>query len=133
MKKLLIILGIFSFTFFFSQKNENYLQVSYGSICCGTPSTDPVMNYVSQFQKKNKLKTLEILRQNGLGREGEFRLYIGIDPLSKTRKASFMKGLQSVIDTQNNNRKKNRDGFVGFEGEIIKKADLSQNLTIYKK
>lgn len=56
MKKTAILLGIFCFTFFFSQKNQSYLQIGYASICCGTPSPDPVINYVSQFQKKNKIK-----------------------------------------------------------------------------
>ncbi|MCS3532259.1 hypothetical protein [Chryseobacterium sp. JUb7] len=136
MKKIILIAGIFSFSFFYAQKGENYLQVRYGSICCGTPSTEPVDKYVTQFQKKNKIKNLEIYRQSGLGREGEFNLYIGIDNLSKKQKTAFMKGLKSAVETQNNARQKNHDGIVGFEEtEIVKKADLAnaRNLTIYKK
>ncbi|MET3537496.1 hypothetical protein [Chryseobacterium limigenitum] len=136
MKKILLIAGIFSFSFFWAQKSENYLQIRYGSICCGTPSTDPVMNYVKQFQKKNKIKNLEIYKQSGLGREGEFHLYIGTDSFSKKQALAFTKGLQSAIETQNNARKKNHDGTVGFdETQTVKKTDLSnaRNLTIYKK
>jgi len=134
MKKLLLILGIFSFTFFLSQKNENYLPISYGSICCGTPSTEPVMNYLAQFQKKNKLKIFEVFKQSGLGREGEFRLYIGIDHLSKTKKANFVKGLRSAIEFQNKARMENRDGSVSFDDQMVRKANLlsMKNLTIYK-
>ncbi|MFP7655260.1 hypothetical protein [Chryseobacterium proteolyticum] len=86
MKKIAILFSIFCFSFFFSQKNQNYLQVGYASICCGTPSEDPVINYISKFQKKNKTKPFEIYKQSGLGREGEFNLYIGIDSLAKTKK-----------------------------------------------
>lgn len=136
MKKILLIFSIFSFTFFFSQKNENYIQISYGSICCGTPSTDPVMDYLNQFQKKNKTQPFEIYRQSGLGREGEFNLYIGIDKLSKTQKSNFIKGLKAAVDSQNNSRRENSDGMVSFDETItVTKSDLNKarNLTIYKK
>lgn len=136
MKKIVLIATVFGFTFFSAQKSENYLQLRYGSICCGTPSTDPVMNYINKFQKKNKIKNLEIYKQGGMGREGEFNLYIGTDNLSKKQTTMFVTGLQSAIETQNNTRKKNHDGTVAFEAtEIVKKVDLSnaRNLTIYKK
>ncbi len=136
MKKILFTLGLFLSTFFFAQKSENYLQIGYASICCGTPSDKPVMDFVGQFQKKNKIKELEVYKQSGLGREGEYNLYIGIDKLSKTQKTSFIKGLKKAIDAQNSARRENRDGIVNFnETELVKKADLSnaRNLNIYKK
>lgn len=136
MKKILLIAGIFSFSFFWAQKNQNYLQIGYSSMCCGTPSPDPVMSYLSQFQKKNKTKAFEVYRQSGLGREGEFNLYIGIDKLSKTQKTNFIKGLQSAISSQNSKRNQSSDGTVNFEETaVITKADLgkARNLTIYKK
>ncbi|MCU7616984.1 hypothetical protein NZ698_07225 [Chryseobacterium sp. PBS4-4] len=136
MKNLIFIFSIFCCTFVSAQKNQNYIEIGYSSICCGTPSTDPVMNYVNQFQKKNKTKNFEILRQSGLGREGEFNLYIGTDQLSKTQKVNFKKGLQSAITAQNTKRNQNSDGIVNFEGtKMVTKADLSKikNLIIYKK
>ncbi|ASK29844.1 hypothetical protein CEY12_06855 [Chryseobacterium sp. T16E-39] len=135
MKKLAILLGIFCGTFFFSQKNQNYLQVGYASICCGTPSEDPVINYISKFQKKNKTKPFEIYRESGLGREGEFNLYIGVDALAKRKKSKFISGLKAAIFSQNAQRKSN-SGNVNFdEAQVVTKADLanSRNLTIYKK
>ncbi|WP_228453659.1 hypothetical protein [Chryseobacterium aquaeductus] len=111
------------------------MQISYSSICCGTPSTDPVMNYLSQFQKKNKTKSFEILQQSGLGREGEFNLYVGYDQLSKTQKTSFIKGLQTAINSQNTKRNQSSDGLVNFtSSKIVTKADLAsiKNLTLYK-
>jgi hypothetical protein len=133
MKKIVVAIALFSFTFFFSQKNENYLQIGYHSMCCGTPSADPVMNYVNQFKKKNKIKNFEIYRQSGLGREGEFNLYVGTDGFSKKQKSKFISGLRLVVDSQNKTRKPNRDGTVTFdETETVKKADLSnaRNLTL---
>ena len=136
MKKVILTLGLFCFAFFSAQNNQNYLEISYVSICCGPPSEDPVINYISQFQKKNKLKAFEIYELSGLGREGEYNLYIGIDKLSKTKRNKFIKGLQSTIDSQNNKRDQSRDGIVNFDSTmLVKKADLSgkRNINIYKK
>lgn len=136
MKKIIITVFLFSSVFFFSQKNQNYIQVSYSSICCGTPSTQPLMDYVKRFEKKNKLKSFEILQQGGLGREGEFNLYIGIDKLSKKKRKTFLKGLQSAVALQNEQRKKDSDGHVNLDSAVtVHGSDLKdiKNLTIYKK
>lgn len=136
MKKIILALSVFCFSIFYSQKNQNYLEVSYGSICCGPLSDVPVMNYITQFQKKNKLKAFEIYEQSGLGREGEFSLYIGVDKLTKTQKSSFIKGLKAVVKSQNDKRNESRDGIVYFEETApVTKSDLLQkrNIAIYKK
>lgn len=135
MKNLILSLSIFCSTFVFAQKSQNYVQISYSSICCGTPSTAPVTNYLSQFQKKSKIKTFEILKQSGLGREGEFNLYVGIDQLSKIQKTKFIKGLQEAVSLQNTKRNDGSDGYVNFEpATIVTKKNLAsiKNLTIYK-
>lgn len=135
MKKILLTIGLFSTVLFFAQKNENYFVVGYHSICCGTPSDKQVMDFINTFRTKNKIKNFEVYRQNGLGREGEFNLYIGTDTFSKTQKTQFVNGLKAVIEAQNRMKKPNRDGDVSFnETEIIKKADLSnaRNLTLIK-
>lgn len=125
MKNLIVILSIFCCTSVFAQKKQSYVRISYSSICCGTPSTNPVMTYVNQFQKKNKTKAFEIVRQSGLGREGEFDLYINTDQLSKTKKTKFITGLQSAIALQNKNRNENSDGFVNFdESKMFLKPDV---------
>lgn len=134
MKKLFLTIAVFSCAFFFAQKSENYIEISYNSICCGTPSSAPVMNYINSFQGKKNI--LEIYRQSRLGREGEYKLFIGIDALSKSKKAKFIKGLEAAINSQNKSRNENSDGIVDFNSRtIIKKEKLStlNNLTIYKK
>lgn len=136
MKKIVLTLSLLCFSFFYSQKNQNYLEVSYGSICCGPPSDVPVMNYITQFQKKNKLKAFEIYEQSGLGREGEFSFYIGIDKLSKAQKTNFIKGLKAVVKAQNDKRNESRDGIVHFEESApVSQSELSKktNITLYKK
>jgi hypothetical protein len=134
MKKILLTIGLFSSVLFFAQKNENYLQIGYHSMCCGTPSADPVLNYINQFKKKNKIKNFEVYRQNGLGREGEFNIYIGTDGFSQKQKSKFITGLQATVNSQNKARKRpNSDGTVSFDTtELVKKADLSnaRNLTL---
>jgi len=136
MKNIIISFSIFCSTFVFAQKYQKYVEISYGSICCGTPSTNPVMTYINDFQKKNNTKAFEILRQSGLGREGEFNLYVSTDQLSKIKKTKFINGLQSAIVSQNRKRNESSDGIVNFEADkMITKTDLTKikNLTIYKK
>jgi len=89
MKKIISTIAVFSCAFFFAQKSENYIEIGYNSICCGTPSSAPVMNYIKSFQGKKN--TLEIYRQSRLGREGEYKLFIGIDALSKSKKSKVYK------------------------------------------
>jgi len=135
MKKIFLIFGVFVSTLFFAQKSENFYEISYNSICCGPPSTAPVMNYIEGFQKKNKGKTVEVFRQSGLGREGEFKLFIGIDALSKSQKSKFLKGLEAAVNSQNSAKNQSSDGTVNFNSQPVKKESLKQinNLTIYKK
>jgi len=105
-------------------------------MCCGTPSTKPVTDYLKKFEKSNHLKAFKILKQGGLGREGEFDLYIGTDKLGKKQKTAFTKGLQSVVALQNKTRKQNSDGTVDFNPSVtVYQSDLKdiKNLTIYKK
>lgn len=136
MKKIFITTALFSSFFFFAQKSESYLQLGYASICCGTPSDKPVMDYIKSFQQKNKIKSLEVYKQSGLGREGEYNLYIGTDGLSKIQKTQFVSGLKAAVSRQNSSRRKESDGMVNFStDETVRKADLSKarNITIYKK
>jgi len=135
MKKILLTIAVFACTLFFAQKSENYLSVGYASVCCGPPSDKPVRDFLSRFKSKNKLKNLEIYKQTGLGREGEYNLYIGTDFLSRTQKAGLIKGLKGAVETQNRARTKDSDGMVNFnEEKVVKKTDLSRarNLTPIK-
>jgi len=125
MKNILLIFGIFTSAIFFAQKSENYYQISYNSICCGPPSEKPVRDYIQKFLGKNKNKAVEIYKQTGLGREGEFKLFVGIDALSKSAKKKFISGLEAAINSQNN-AKGESDGTVDFMGtSMVSKRALT--------
>jgi hypothetical protein len=135
MKKIILTAALFCFTFFYSQKNQNYLQIGYASVCCGPPSEKPVISYLKEFKKKNQIKSLEILIQSGMGREGEFNVYVGTDYLSVNQKSRLIRGLMATVSNQNNRREQKDNGLVNFNSEItVKQQDINtKNLTIYKK
>ncbi|MBL3546445.1 hypothetical protein [Chryseobacterium sp. KMC2] len=135
MKKIILTAALSCFTFFYSQKNQNYLQIGYASVCCGPPSEKPVISYLKEFKKKNQIKSLEILIQSGMGREGEFNVYVGTDYLSVNQKSRLIRGLMATVSNQNNRREQKSNGLVNFNSEItVKQQDINtKNLTIYKK
>ena len=135
MKKIILTAALSCFTFFYSQKNQNYLQIGYASVCCGPPSEKPVISYLKEFKKKNQIKSLEILIQSGMGREGEFNVYVGTDYLSVNQKSRLIRGLMATVSNQNNRREQKDNGLVNFNSEItVKQQDINtKNLTIYKK
>lgn len=140
MKKIITAAAVFCFALFFSQKNQNYLEIGYASICCGPPSDQPVISYLKDFKKKNQIRSLEILKQSGLGREGEFALYVGTDYLTKNQKNRLIRGLMATVSNQNqnqsNNKKQSNKGNVNFDSAtVVNQSDLmnAKNLTIYKK
>lgn len=78
---------------------------------------------------------MEILIQSGLGREGEFNLYVGTDKLSAKQKKQLIQNLSAVTALQNGKRKGNSSGFVNFDPTVtVSQPDLmnARNLTIYK-
>ncbi|WP_312079135.1 hypothetical protein [Chryseobacterium sp.] len=136
MKKILLIFGIFTSAIFFAQKSQNYYQIAYNSICCGPPSTAPVLNYIDAFQAKNKSKNIEIFRQSGLGREGEFKLFVGIECISKSKRKKFVSGLEAAVNQQNATKDNGSQGNVDFSStETITKDALTKlpNLTANTK
>ncbi|OCA79850.1 hypothetical protein BBH99_05235 [Chryseobacterium contaminans] len=136
MKKILLAAALFCSTFFFSQKNQNYLKISYSSVCCGPASEKPVISYLKEFKRKNQIRSLEILMQKGMGREGEFELYVGTDFLTINQRKRLVRGLMASISNQNNNKKSQNIGNINFDpADIAHQEDLMnvKNLTIYKK
>ncbi|MBE4948346.1 hypothetical protein [Chryseobacterium culicis] len=136
MKKLIVTSALFAFAFFYSQKNQNYLQISYGSVCCGPASDKPVMSFLKEFKNKSQIKSMEILMQKGRGREGEYTLYVGTDFLTKNQKKRLIRGLTATVSNQNNSKKSQNVGNVFFDSTaVVTQSELSdvKNLTIYKK
>ena len=88
MKKSILFIFILLFSISSAQQNEKFVRVDFSSICCGTPSEKPLLDYTKEFSQQNKLKKFEVWLETGLGYEGEFALFIGIDELNKTKKRS---------------------------------------------
>lgn len=136
MRKVLLAAALFCSTFFFSQKNQNYLTIGYSSVCCGPASEQPVTSYLKEFKKKNQIRSLEILIQRGLGKEGEYAIYVGTDFLTVNQRKRLVRGLNAVISNQNNNKQRPNAGNVNFDStDITHQENLmnAKNLTIYKK
>lgn len=108
----------------FSQTNKNYIAISYSSICCGTPSEKPVMDFVKKTEKKLKLKPFEIFIENGLGKEGEHIFYIATDNLNANQLKSFWNDLKLTASNQNKLSSKNEKGSVNVEDKLISNATL---------
>lgn len=74
--------------------------------------------------------------QKGLGREGEFELYVGTDFLTINQRKRLVRGLTASVSNQNNNKKSQNIGNINFDpADIAHQEDLmnAKNLTIYKK
>lgn len=82
------------------------------------------MNYVKNFEKKNKLKPFEIFVEHSLGKEGEHAFYIGTDNLNTKFTKYFMDGLKIIATNQNKKRSKNRDGYVNVDNKLIPNSTL---------
>ena len=136
MRKIVLAAALFCFTCFYSQKNQSYLAINYGSVCCGPPSEKPVISFLKEFKRKNQIKSLEIIRQSGMGREGEFNLYVGTDFLTRNQRSRLIRGITATVSNQNNDRKQYSNGTVFFDStSIVSQQNLmnAKNLTIYKK
>jgi hypothetical protein len=127
MKKIFVAVTFFCLGFFaFSQSNNFYVKIDYTSICCGTPSGDPIHSFYKKFQKENHLKKFEIYTESGLGKEGEFAMYIGIDGLNTIQKKTFLKKLKTIADNQNKTRNSNSDGYVSLNDKLVSKSELKE-------
>ena len=126
MRKLISIFFIFLFSLAFAQKNENYIRIDFSSICCGPPSEKPLVDFIENFRQENKLKDFEIWQETGLGYEGEYALYIGIDQFKckKKKKEKFITGMKTLINTFTEKRNNNQDGHINFREELVKKEEL---------
>ena len=126
MKKLLLFSFPLLFAISFAQKNEKFVRIDFSSICCGPPSDQPLINYLEEFRQKNKLKDFEIWLETGLGDEGEYALYIGVDRLNPKKENTFISGIKSIVNDFESSRNINQDGNIRFHDDLVKKDELSK-------
>ena len=86
MKKIIITTALLAFTFFYSQKNQNYLEINYGSVCCGPASDKPVMSFLKEFKNKSQIKSMEVLIQKGMEEKANLRYTLAQTSSQKIRK-----------------------------------------------
>ena len=124
MKKLLLFSFPLLFAISFAQKNEKFVRIDFSSICCGPPSDQPLINYLEEFRQKNKLKDFEIWLETGLGDEGDYALYIGVDRLNPKKENTFISGIKSIVNDFESSRNINQDGNIRFHDDLVKKDEL---------
>ena len=124
MKKLLLFSFPLLFAISFAQKNEKFVRIDFSSICCGPPSDQPLINYLEEFRQKNKLKDFEIWLETGLGDEGEYALYIGVDRLNPKKENTFISGIKSIVNDFESSRNINQDGNIRFHDDLVKIDEL---------
>lgn len=125
MKNTFLLLFTLLFSYSFAQTNKKYVRIDFNSICCGPPSDQIILDYLGNFQKQNKLGDFEMWKETGLGREGEYALFIGLDQLNCTNKKKFISGLEKVAAHFEAKRNKNQDGIIQLQKNLIKKKELA--------
>ena len=106
------------------QKPESFPKIydaiiSFNSICCGTPSSAFLSNFLQDFNRKNKV-ALKVWHIGSCGREGEFKILVSELKLNKSKQIKFKKRLQILISDQNNKNKtlKPSSGTINIEYNI---------------
>ena len=84
---------------------KNYdLVISFNSICCGTPSSEFLRDFLNKYRKKNKIIPDAWLLP-GCGREGEFKILLSLSKLKKCKKIKLNQAIKDLIPAQNSKNK----------------------------
>lgn len=70
--------------------------VSFGSICCGTPSDDFLKTFASGFNKKNSVKVTADIAA-GCGKEGEFVILFNLPDNQTAINKNFITELEKTV------------------------------------
>ncbi|MBK7308814.1 MAG: hypothetical protein IPI88_18540 [Chitinophagaceae bacterium] len=104
-----------------AQNSTTYpVVVSFGSMCCGVPSDEPVIKLIKSFKKQYKIKQIAVDNIGPMGREGEYYLAFRLKEFSKAQKIKFIQQLKKTAATMK------EQGYAEIkENETVSKADLS--------
>lgn len=108
--------------------NTSVVVLDYNSVCCGPPSEMPVVNFIQNFVKANKTAKPVVYKKSGLGREGEFKLYIMLNGFNPMSVKPFLAGLQKTVSDQNNSRNKSSDGTINFNERLLSETEWNQTM-----
>jgi hypothetical protein len=99
--------------------------VSFGSLCCGVPSDEPVIKLIKNFKKQYKIKQIAVDNIGPMGREGEYYLAFRLKEFSKAQKIKFIQQLKKTAPTMK------EQGYAEIrENETVNKADLSSSASV---
>ena len=109
-----------------AQSSTTYpVVVSFGSMCCGVPSNEPVIKLIKSFKKQYKIKQIAVYNIGPMGREGEYYLAFRLKEFSKAQKIKFVQQLKKTAATMK------EQGYAEIrENETVNKTDLSSGTTI---
>ena len=109
-----------------AQSSTTYpVVVSFGSMCCGVPSNEPVIKLIKSFKKQYKIKQIAVYNIGPMGREGEYYLAFRLKEFSKAQKIKFVQQLKKTAATMK------EQGYAEIrENETVNKADLSSGTTV---
>ena len=110
----------------FAQNSTTYpVVVSFGSMCCGVPSNEPVIKLIKSFKKQYKIKQIAVYNIGPMGREGEYYLAFRLKEFSMAQKIKFIQQLKKTAATMK------EQGYAEIrENETVNKTDLSSGTTI---
>jgi hypothetical protein len=116
---------LFASTSVAQQSNTYVVVVSFGSMCCGVPSNEPIMKLVRSFKKQYKIKKVTVDSIGSMGREGEYYLAFRLTEFSKAQKQKFIEQLKKTAATMK------EQGYADIkENETVNKADLSSGTSV---
>ena len=107
------------------QKDTYPVVVSFNSMCCGVPSSAPVMKLISNFKKQYKIKKVFVDSIGPMGREGEYYLAFRLKEFSKLQKIKFIQQLKKIVPAM-----KEQGSADVKENETIDKASLSSRTAV---
>lgn len=77
--------------------NSYPIIIKFNSIGTGIPSDKPLLDFISAFKKKYKIKKISYDKIGPMGREGEYHMAFKLKEMNKARAAAFIKGVKKTI------------------------------------
>jgi transcriptional regulatory protein LevR len=111
----------------FSQKTTYRVVVKFGSMCCGVPSDKPLLDYITAFKKKNKIKKINSDRIGPMGKEGEYDMAFSLKELKKQQVEIFVKEVTTLAATMK------EQGYANVEENVEVDLAALGRATIIKK
>lgn len=102
--------------------------VSFGSFAEGVPSAQPLLDFIQQFKKEQKLTCICADHIGPLGREGEYKLAFALTDWSKKKIEKFIKGVTQVATRMNE-----RGQATVTTNETISPTDIPSRATIVQE